>query len=223
MSNLDCVVIEPQNKANASVIWLHGLGANGHDFEPVVPMMSFADDTQVRFVFPHAPQQPVTINGAMVMPAWYDILDMSVERKVDVTQLRQSADAIEALIEAELDKGVDSSRIILAGFSQGGAVAYETALRFDKPLGGLIAMSTYFATHDSIALSDANRGLDILVMHGSQDPVVVPELGDKACQYLKAFGFSPTFKSYPMPHAVCAEQIADINAWLVARLRTVGE
>ncbi|WP_371186709.1 alpha/beta hydrolase [Thalassotalea maritima] len=218
MNYLDCVVKEPQQPANACVIWLHGLGADGHDFEPVVPMMNFADELQIRFVFPHSPKLPVTINGGMVMPAWYDILDMSVERKVDIGQLRQSADAVEALIEREIARGIPSERIILAGFSQGGAVAYETALRFDKPLAGLLALSTYFASKDSINVNAANAEIDIMVMHGSQDPVVVPELARKAMQSLEQFGYHPDFKQYPMPHAVCQEQVSDIAKWISQRL-----
>ncbi|QBY04973.1 carboxylesterase [Thalassotalea sp. HSM 43] len=218
MSYLDCVVIEPQEQANASVIWLHGLGADGHDFEPVVPMMKFPENMHIRFIFPHSPKIPVTINGGMVMPAWYDILDMSVDRKVDAAQLKQSADAIDALIQREIEQGIPAQRIIIAGFSQGGAVAYETALRFAQPLAGLLAMSTYFATKDCINLSAANRNIDIMVMHGSQDPVVLPVLGEQAKQNLRQLDYKVESKTYAMPHAVCAEQISDIADWISARL-----
>jgi len=159
MSYLPCVEIEPQQPAVASVIWLHGLGASGHDFEPVVPELGLPADLPTRFVFPHAPQIPVTINGGMVMPAWYDIVGLGGEGPTDVDGIRRSADQIDALIEREIERGVPSERIVIAGFSQGGAVAYEVALRHPKKLAGLMALSTYFATQDSVALSEANQGL----------------------------------------------------------------
>ncbi|WP_107851463.1 alpha/beta hydrolase [Oceanimonas marisflavi] len=196
------------------VIWLHGLGADGHDFAPIVPELGLPAGAAVRFVFPHAPAMPVTINGGMAMPAWYDILAMDIDRKVDEAQLRASAAAVTELIEQQIAAGIDSRRIVLAGFSQGGAVAYEAALSFDQPLGGLIAMSTYFATADSIMPSDANRALPILVLHGTQDPVVSEQLGLRACRALEALGHVPEYHSYPMPHAVCAEEIADISRFL---------
>ena len=155
MSYLPCVEIEPQQPAVASVIWLHGLGASGHDFEPVVPELGLPADLPTRFVFPHAPQIPVTINGGMVMPAWYDIVGLGGEGPTDVDGIRRSADQIDALIEREIERGVPSERIVIAGFSQGGAVAYEVALRHPKKLAGLMALSTYFATQDSVALSEA--------------------------------------------------------------------
>lgn len=218
MSLLSCIEIEPKSAATASVIWLHGLGANGHDFEPIVPELRLPSYLAVRFVFPHSPQIPVTINGGMVMPAWYDILDMSVNRQVDTKQLVQSADAIHALIDREIERGVDPSRIIIAGFSQGGAVGYQAALTYPKPLAGLLAMSTYFATKDSITINDANKDLDIAIMHGTQDPVVAPLLGEQARDCLTEKGFVPSFQTYPMPHSVCAPQVTDISAWLQQRL-----
>lgn len=218
MTYLDCVEIEPKQPATASVIWLHGLGADGYDFEPIVPALKLPESLAVRFVFPHSPKIPVTINGGMVMPAWYDILDMSIDRKVDTKQLNASAEAIQALIEREISRGVDSTRIIIAGFSQGGAVGYQAALSFAKPLAGLIAMSTYFATKDTVEIAAANAKLAIEVMHGSQDPVVSPLLAEQALVALKSKGFKPTSKSYVMQHAVCAAQVADISAWIVKQL-----
>ncbi|WP_435237737.1 alpha/beta hydrolase [Psychromonas sp. PT13] len=214
MSYLDCVEVQTDIPATASIIWLHGLGANGHDFEPIVPELRLPNSLPVRFIFPHSPSIPVSINGGMTMPAWYDILDMSIERKVDLTNLTESAMAVQALIDREIERGIDSSRIIVAGFSQGGAVAYQAALTYPKPLAGLLAMSTYFATKDSITLSEANKDISINIMHGSQDPVVVPTLGDDAASTLNALGYQPSYKQYPMEHAVCSEQVSDISTWI---------
>ena len=182
---LPCVEIEPAAPASAAVIWLHGLGADGHDFEPIVPHLGLPATLGVRFVFPHAPAIPVTINGGYVMPAWYDILEMNLERRVDSSQLRASAAAIDRLIARERARGVPAGRIVVAGFSQGGAVAYEVALRHPEALGGLLALSSYFATADSIVLSAANRALPILICHGSADSVVPEALGRASGQRLR--------------------------------------
>ncbi|MCP4325285.1 MAG: carboxylesterase [Alteromonadales bacterium] len=219
MGYLNCVEVEPKKDATASVIWLHGLGADGFDFEPIVAELLLPTELAIRFIFPHSPSIPVTINGGMTMPAWYDILDMSIERKVDTQQLTASATAVQALIDREIKRGIKSNRIILAGFSQGGAVAYQAALSYQKPLAGLLAMSTYFATKESIQIEDCNKQLNISIMHGSQDPVVDPLLGEQAKLELINKEFQPSFKLYPMEHSVCAEQIADISEWLQARLR----
>ena len=211
---LTCLTTDTAANPDACVIWLHGLGADGHDFAPIVPELQLPPSAAVRFVFPHAPAIPVTINGGMAMPAWYDILAMDIDRRVDETQLRRSAAAVLELVEQQMAAGIDSRRIVLAGFSQGGAVAYEAALSFDRPLGGLIAMSTYFATADSLAPSEASRDLPIQVLHGSQDPVVSEQLGLRACRALEQLGHVPEYHSYPMAHAVCAEEIADISRFL---------
>ncbi|MGL6252006.1 MAG: alpha/beta hydrolase, partial [Billgrantia desiderata] len=171
-----------------------------------------------RFILPHAPRLPVTINGGMVMPAWYDIHEMSLDRRVDTRQLVASAERIQALVQEQIDHGIDSRRIILAGFSQGGAVAYQAALSFPAPLGGLLAMSTYFATAETIELNEANRGLPIEIHHGSFDPVVPEALGKAAQQRLQALDYPVNYRSYPMAHAVCPQQVGDIAAWLNARL-----
>lgn len=214
MSRLSCVEIEPKMPASASVIWLHGLGASGHDFEPIVPELRLPDALAVRFVFPHAPQQAVTINGGMVMPSWYDIYSMDIDRKIDQKQLRIAADNVVDLIEREIARGIDSQRIIIAGFSQGGAVAFEAALSYDKPLAGLMALSTYFATHQTIVPSAANAQIPIKVDHGLSDPVVPEQLGQQAIAHLKAKGYQPTYHTYPMQHEVSWPQITDISRWL---------
>ena len=214
MSKLKYIELETGDNPNATVIWLHGLGASGHDFVPVVPELKLPEGLPVRFIFPHAPEIPVTINGGYVMPAWYDILEMAIDRKVDTDQLMVSASAVAALVDREIERGIDSRRIVLAGFSQGGAVAYQVALIYPQPLAGLLALSTYFMTADSIQTSDANRRIPVQLMHGSYDSVVPEQLGRKAEQALQAMGYQTDFKSYPMEHQVCLEQIADISEWL---------
>ncbi|WP_019614080.1 alpha/beta hydrolase [Psychromonas ossibalaenae] len=218
MNYLPCVEVEPSTAATASVIWLHGLGADGHDFEALVPELGLPSNMPVRFIFPHSPSIPVTINGGLIMPAWYDVADLSIDRKVDIKQLTASAEAVQKLIDREIERGIKPERIILAGFSQGGAVAYHAALTYNKPLAGLLALSTYFATKDTICINETNKRINIAVMHGSEDSVVSSLLGERAVQALQAAGFTPEYKSYAMEHAVCAEQIADIAAWLEIRL-----
>jgi phospholipase/carboxylesterase len=214
MSFLPAIEQETRSNPDASVIWLHGLGADGHDFAPIVPELNLPKELGIRFIFPHAPAIPVTVNNGYVMPAWFDILEMDIDRKVDSAQLLVSAEAINRLIDRELERGITSRRIVLAGFSQGGAVAYQVSLSHSQPLGGLIAMSTYFATSDTIALSDANRRLPIEIQHGSHDPVVPPALGIRAAEFLKDRGYSVAFHTYPMDHSVCPQQIGDISAAL---------
>lgn len=214
MSLLPCAEIEPKATATRSVIWLHGLGADGNDFVPIIPQLQLPDNPPVRFVFPHAPARPVTINNGMHMPAWYDILDIAIDRKVDEAQLLASASQIQALIEREIERGIDSHHIVLAGFSQGGAVAYEAALSYDRPLAGLMALSTYFATADSVALNPANQSIPILIQHGVNDPIVPEALGQQAQTRLQALGYRPQYETYPMAHEVCMPQILRISQWL---------
>jgi len=219
MSLLPAIEIETGENPDAVVIWLHGLGADGNDFAPIIPELNLPAELRIRFIFPHAPSIPVTINGGVVMPAWYDILDMQIDRKVDVEQLNMSAGAIRNFIDRELERGIESRRIVVAGFSQGGAVAYQTALSYEKTLGGLLTMSAYFATSDIIQLNQANRDIPVEVHHGLYDPVVPENLGDKAIAELKEKGYSPVYRTYPMEHSVCAEQIGDISRWLKVLLK----
>lgn len=217
MSLLSCVEIEPQKarqSADAAVIWLHGLGADGHDFAPIVPELRLPQSLAVRFVFPHAPSIPVTINGGLRMPAWYDILALDIDRQIDNRQLLASAAAVGALIEREISRGVDTRRIVLAGFSQGGAVALQVALSYPRPLAGLLAMSTYFATQKTVVPHPANKNIPILVLHGDHDPMVPAALGQRTVAALRGLGYAPDYQSYPMAHEVCAEEIADISVWL---------
>lgn len=199
---------------NASVIWLHGLGASGHDFEPIVPALGLPAELAVRFIFPHAPSIPVTVNGGYVMPAWYDILEMTLERKIDETQIRASADAIAQLIAQEMSRGVPSERIVIAGFSQGGAVAYETVLSYPKKLAGLMALSTYFATKDSVHINPIQADTPIFIGHGTSDPVVPEVLGQQASAVLTEKGFAPEYHTYPVEHSVHFQEVRDIGKWL---------
>lgn len=212
------VEVETNTNPNASIIWLHGLGADGHDFEPIVEQLDLPVDTSIRFIFPHAPKMPVTINGGMVMPAWYDILEMSIDREVDTVQLKKSAAAVNDFINNEIERGIKSERIIIAGFSQGGAVAFESALSFPKKLGGLLALSTYFSTKDDIEYHSANQELPIAIHHGDYDPVVPIVLGNVSSELLTAKGYEVDLKTYPMEHSVCQQQIADISQWFIKTL-----
>ncbi|WP_251978668.1 alpha/beta hydrolase [Salinicola avicenniae] len=224
MSSQEELIIEPASgEAKACVILLHGLGADGHDFEPLVPALNLPEALGVRFVLPHAPKLPVTINGGMTMPAWYDILEANLSRRVDEAQLRASARRVQALVEAQVAAGIDSRRIVIAGFSQGGAVAYEAALSCERPLAGLLALSTYFATAEDIVLAEANRQLPIEVHHGTQDPVVPEALGREGASRAEAFGYPVNYRTYDMGHSLCPEQAADISAWLARHLEGPGE
>lgn len=219
MTLLPAIEFDTTPVPDSAVIWLHGLGADGHDFAPIVPQLNLPKELAIRFIFPHAPKIPVTVNGGFVMPAWYDILEMNIDRRVDSIQLRASAEAISRFIEKQIERGIESKRIILAGFSQGGAVAYQACLSSEQPLGGLLAMSTYFATSDSISLAEINKEIPIEIHHGSFDPVVPEHLGRKAQKFLADRGYTVSYRSYPMEHSVCPQQINDIAAWLESILK----
>jgi phospholipase/carboxylesterase len=218
MSYLPCVEIEPKAAADSAVIWLHGLGADGNDFVPLVPELTTRLKS-TRFVFPHAPRIPVTVNGGYLMPAWYDILAMDFERKVDHLQLTASATAVVKLIERELTRGIESQNIILAGFSQGGAVAYQAALGYQQTLGGLIILSSYFASGDQAEFHPANRDLPILIQHGVHDPVVPEALGQRAYELLRTKSYPVEYQRYSMEHTLCPPQIEAIRKWLEVRLQ----
>ncbi|MGD9947881.1 MAG: alpha/beta hydrolase [Desulfobulbus sp.] len=211
MKLLPAIEQETRPNPDATVIWLHGLGADGNDFAPIVPELNLPPELGIRFIFPHAPSIPVTVNNGYVMPAWFDILVMDIDRQVDTDQLLHSATAIGRFIDRELERGIDSRRIVLAGFSQGGAVAYQVGLSYPQSLAGLIAMSTYFATSDSVTLSGANQNLPIEIHHGVYDPVVPQALGIRAAEFLKERHYSVEFRTYPMEHSVCPQQIEHIS------------
>ncbi len=214
MQELQTIELETNPNPTAAVIWLHGLGASGHDFEPVVPELGLPDNAAVRFIFPHAPSMPVTINGGMTMPAWYDIKAMDIDRVVDTDQLMASSDAVAKLVDREIERGVKSENVVIAGFSQGGAVAYELGLSYPKRLAGIIALSTYFATAKTVKRSEANRDIPIRIYHGTFDPMVPEALGRQSVEKLQEMGFEPTYQTYPMEHSVCMEEIVDIGKFL---------
>ena len=215
----DAVVLAPATQASASVIWLHGLGADGHDFVPIVPELKLPDSPGVRFVFPHARVRPVTLNMGMRMRAWYDIKTLTAEGRADEEGLRESIALLGRFIAAERAGGIASSRIVIAGFSQGAAVALHAALRHAEPLAGILALSSYLPLQALLAaeLSEANRATPILMCHGQQDPVLPLALGVMACNWLRASGYRVEWKEYPMQHQVCLPEIQDIATWLRAR------
>jgi len=204
----------PDRDVKASVIWLHGLGADGNDFAPIVPQLNLSLDFGVRFIFPHAPAIPVTINSGYVMPAWYDIKQVDVDRHVDNEQLQESASRIHDLIDREIERGIQSTRIIVAGFSQGGAVSFEAALSYEQPLAGIMALSTYFATVGTIKINAIQQSIPILICHGEHDPVVSESLGKRSRASLEKLGFDPEYHSYPIEHSVCPQEIEDIGKWI---------
>lgn len=216
---LDAVVIEPATTHRASVIWLHGLGADGHDFEPIVPELQLAPATGVRFIFPHAPVRPVTLNNGMAMRAWYDITGLDPGAPEDGAGLAASTEAIEALIAREVQAGIEPRRIVLAGFSQGGAIALHSGLRHSQPLAGIVGLSTYLPLRGELAAAcDANRATPIFLAHGSLDPTLPQRLGEVSRDLLVQAGYDVVWHSYPMAHQVCLEEIRDLGAWLGERL-----
>lgn len=213
------LIIEPPKTADSCVIWLHGLGANRYDFQPVAEILQ-QRLLHTRFVLPQAPTRPVTINGGWAMPSWYDIRALSPARAIDQSELEQSAQAVIDLIEQQRDNGIDPQRIFLAGFSQGGAVVYHTAfLRWPGPLGGVMALSTYAPTfNDDLKLSALQAGLPVLCMHGRHDDVVPPAMGRAAHECLLNNQVNAEWKDYAMAHEVVPAQISDIGDWLASRL-----
>jgi phospholipase/carboxylesterase len=217
----DVIEVETGGKVEGSVIWLHGLGADGHDFEAIVPQLNLPAKLALRFVFPHAPVRPVTINGGMAMRAWYDILSLERDDLVDEAGIRASAAMLVALIEREHERGVPYANIVVAGFSQGGAIASHTALRFSEKLAGLMALSTYLPLRSTMQAEVAEattaqpKSLPIFMAHGASDPMLPMHLGEASRDAIEALGYSVRWFEYPMPHAVCPQEIADIGAWLV--------
>ena len=211
---LDAIEIETARNPSASVIWLHGLGADGNDFAPIVPALK-VPGAAIRFVFPHAPVQPVTINGGMRMRAWYDISDGAIRRE-DESGVRASQALIEALIAREKERGTTANRLVLAGFSQGGAIALQTGLRHSERVAGIMALSTYLPIADKFAAeaSKANRDAPIFMAHGSYDPVIPLARAEQSRGLLQSLGYNVEWREYPMPHSVCPEEVGDISAWL---------
>jgi phospholipase/carboxylesterase len=219
---LPAVELEPASPARFAVIWLHGLGADGHDFPPIVPELGLDPGLAIRWVFPHAPAIPVTINGGLVMPAWYDIRALDLERRHDEEGIRRSAAQVVALVEREVERGVPSERIVLAGFSQGGAIATHVALRHPEPLAGLVGLSTYLVLADELERerSAANQRIPIFQAHGTLDPMVVYERGRSSRDRLRALGYEVEWHEFPMEHQVCLEEIEALGRWLARRFET---
>jgi phospholipase/carboxylesterase len=212
---LECIEIETGAAPTSSVIWMHGLGADGNDFVPIVDELALPA-APIRFVFPHAPARPVTINGGYVMRAWYDIVSADLVRREDETGLRESSRQIEQLIEREKQRGSPANRIVLAGFSQGGAIALFTGLRYGERLGGIMALSTYAPLKDKLIgeRSAANLDVPILMAHGTEDPVVSIERASSSKAALTDVGYKIEWRQYRMPHSVCADEIRDIGSWI---------
>jgi phospholipase/carboxylesterase len=203
---------------NKTVIWLHGLGADGHDFQPIVPELGLAPDHDIRFIFPHAPQRPVTINAGVVMRAWYDIHALQPGAVEDENGILDSEQRIIELIDAEIRRGVKPEHIILAGFSQGGAMALFTGLRYPQKLGGILALSCYLPLVSQFMQAEKSTltATDIPIMqaHGTHDPVVSYAMGEDSQYYLNQLGYTVAWHAYPMQHSVCPEEIADISRWM---------
>ena len=217
----DAVVLEPAKPATAAVIWLHGLGADGNDFVPAVQELRLPPTLPIRFVFPHARHRPVSINNGFVMRAWYDIIGGPRGMVEDEAGIRESENVVRGYIERELAAGIASQRIVIAGFSQGGAIALQTALRYPKLLAGVMALSTYLPLRNSLAteVSPANKDLPILICHGTHDGVVPISLGSSTRDLLTGMGYKVEWRSYAMEHSVCMEEIEHISSWLQARLQ----
>lgn len=217
---LEYLEVTTSDKPEYSVIWLHGLGADGHDFEPIVPFLGLPATKAVRFIFPHALMRPVTINGGAVMRAWYDIIELSTSRGQDEAGINHSANKIRELIELEISRGIPASKIILAGFSQGGAMALYVGLRYPQKLAGIMALSAYLLYPERLAgeHSEANSETPVFVGHGSQDPVVPFVLGQAVQSTLVAGRWPVEWHSYPIPHSVSQPEIADIGNWMRDRL-----
>ncbi|MEP6940145.1 MAG: dienelactone hydrolase family protein [Rudaea sp.] len=218
---LTCVEIETAPNPRHAVIWLHGLGADGHDFEPIVPELVDRAWPPLRFVFPHAPVRPVTINGGMPMRAWYDITSMEIAQRQDEAGVRASIAHLEELIAREVARGVASTNILLAGFSQGGAIVLAAGVRHAQTLGGIAALSTYLPIAEKTAAeaSEANRALPIFFAHGSADPVVPMALGELSRDHLLRLGYPVEWHAYPMAHQVCAPEIVELRRFIGARIR----
>ena len=216
---LEAVEIETGRNPAASVIWMHGLGADGNDFAPIVNELELDGTPAIRFVFPHAPMRPVTINNGYVMRAWYDVSLGDLEgqsRRADEKGVRESQAQVTALIEREAKRGVAAEHLVLAGFSQGGAIALQTGLRYPRKLAGVMALSTYLPLAESLPqeATPANKATPIFMAHGTYDPVVPLMMGAGSMTVLTGLGYAVEWRQYPIPHSVCPEEIQDIGAWL---------
>jgi phospholipase/carboxylesterase len=216
------ITLETGKSPQHSIIWLHGLGADGEDFVPIAEQMSLS--VAVRYIFPHAPKQPVTLNGGFVMRAWYDIASDEIHAQQDAAGIRASQAEIEKLIAQEKQRGVAAGNVFLAGFSQGGAIVLQTGLRHAEKLGGILALSTYLPLAETLAneANEAAKDTPIFMAHGRHDPIVPYSLGKTSAEKLSGLGYQLEWHEYSMQHSVCAEEVSDIAAWLTQRLNTQG-
>jgi phospholipase/carboxylesterase len=217
---LEAIEIETGPAPRASIVWMHGLGADGNDFVPIVPELGLPDTRPVRFVFPHAPMRPVAINQGYVMRAWYDIVDQDGAWREDAASVRESGRLIEALLEREKARGIPAGRLVLAGFSQGGAMALYAGPRHGERLAGVLALSCALPLADTLAAeaSPANRDVPVFMAHGTRDPVVPISRGARSRDILTGLGYRVTWREYPMPHSVCPEEVDAIAGWLAGVL-----
>jgi phospholipase/carboxylesterase len=219
---LDTLELNPPGPARASVIWLHGLGADAHDFEGIVPELKLSPSLAVRFVFPNAPMRPVTLNAGMVMRAWYDVKGLELDQRQDEEGIRESQGALAALLRRQKEAGIPTDKMILAGFSQGGAIALQTGLRYPEALGGILALSCFLPLASTLAkeASPANSNIPIFLGHGTADSLIPIRLAQESRQLLESSGYRCEWHEYPMEHAVCPEEIGDIARWLERVLRS---
>ena len=216
MANPETVELETGPDPSGSVIWLHGLGADGHDFEPIVPELRLPESLSLRFVFPHAPVRPVTINNGIAMRAWYDIVSLDRGGPVDEAGITDSSAILDALIDHEEQRGISAKRIVVAGFSQGGAIAINTALRSTRRLAGLMALSSWLALPGVLESDTLDNSMPVFIGHGQFDPMVPLQYGRVSADKLIEAGFGVEWHDYPMAHAVCADEINDIRVWLLS-------
>ncbi|HHJ34707.1 MAG TPA: carboxylesterase [Gammaproteobacteria bacterium] len=216
MSELDSIIIETQHEPDAAIIWLHGLGADGNDFVPIVDQLQLPSHYAIRFIFPHAPIRPITINQGYPMPGWYDISSLSITEKEDEAGIREASAILKQLCDEQVADGIDPARIVVAGFSQGGAIALHCGCRYPTPLAGIMALSTYLPLPDTLASEIAENAIDIPVFmaHGRQDDVVSYEYGKQSMTRLQTLGMEVQWYEYDMAHAVCIEEIHHIRNWL---------
>jgi phospholipase/carboxylesterase len=215
---LNSIIKETAEKPNAAIIWMHGLGADGYDFADIIPELGLPKSSAIRFIFPHAPIMPISINGGYEMRAWYDISDMNLEINPDIKNIEENFKFIVEFIDAEIEKGISSEKIILIGFSQGGVMALHTATRYPKKLAGAASLSSYFPTAETMPKDGINAKIPVFFGHGNYDNVVPPILGQKAFEFLKSNGNPVERHTYHMMHSVCVEELKALSKWIVNRL-----
>ncbi len=216
LEELSAVTVETGRDPQHAVIWLHGLGADGHDFEPIIPELGLPAELAVRFIFPHAPRLAVTVNQGMVMRAWFDVLSLEMDQRPDEEGIRRSARQVEALLEAEKSRGIAAEHTVLAGFSQGGAIACQVGLRHREPLAGILVLSSFLPLSETLALeaSPANRSTPVLLCHGIWDPLVPQRLSRRTAELLESQGYPVQWKCYPTAHSLHPREVKEIGRWL---------